>query len=69
MGYKNELNVGLKKRRYGSPCADGMETKIWRLADDRRRAVRDLTNDAVGLRLPSIVLVEGFDGRKTEESR
>ena len=68
MGYKNELNVGLKNRRYGSPCADRVETKGWRVADDRRRPVRDLANCAVGFRLMRLVAVEGFNGRQTDKS-
>jgi len=46
-----------------------METKGWRVADDRRRPVRDLANGAVGLCLSSGVSMEGFDGRKTNKRR
>ncbi len=69
MRYENELNILLQGGNDRRFYAAGLVDQRWRLCDDRRRAVRNLANGAVGLRLVRIVLVERLDGRKTNERR
>ena len=69
MGDKNELNIRLENGKGRSAETDSLETQSRHLADQCRRLVRDLTNGAVGLRLVRVMVVEGFNGRKTKKRR
>ena len=69
MGNKNELNGERKNGICAGRSPDPVRTDRSRCADDRGRAVGDLTNGAVGFRLVRGVAVEGFNGRKTDEGR